>query len=87
MSAIITLLKQQTGVIKMITFYCVGFPDLDRSWNYYGHVQHHEIYMKKEDAEKEAEGKVVSVYEFHARNQAQIDELVRQNRVMLERFS
>ena len=70
----------------MITFYCVGFPDLDRSWNYHGHVQSHKIYMTKEEAEKEAAGKVVSVHEFKARTQAQIDALVKQNRVMLERF-
>ena len=70
----------------MITFYCVGFPDLDRSWNYYGHVQNHEIYMSKEEAEKEAAGKVVSVHEFQARNQAHIDSLVLQHERMIASF-
>lgn len=70
----------------MITFYCVGFPDLDRSWNWYGHVQNHEIYMTKEEAEKEALGKIVSVHEFQARNQAHIDSLVLQHERMLEFF-
>ena len=40
----------------------------------------------KEDAEKEATGKVVSVHEFHARNQAHIDSLVLQHERMLARF-
>ena len=70
----------------MITFYCVGFPDLDHSWNCFGHVQNHEIYMTKEEAEKEEEGKVVAVHEFHARNQAQIDSLISQHERMLARF-
>ena len=70
----------------MITFYCVGFPDLDRSWNCYGHVQNHPIFINKEDAEKEAAGKVVSVYEFEARNQAHIDSLVMQHERMMTSF-
>ena len=70
----------------MITFYCVGFPDLDRSFNAFGHVQNHKIYMTKEEAEKEALGKIVSVHEFHAINQAQIDSLVLQHEIMLSRF-
>ena len=70
----------------MITFYCVGFPDLDRTFYRFGHVQNHEIYMSKEEAEKEAEGKVVSVYEFQARNQAHIDSLVLQHERMIASF-
>ena len=52
----------------MITFYCVGFPDLARSFYTFGHVQNHPIYMNKDEAEKEAADKVVSVYEFQARS-------------------
>ena len=70
----------------MITFYCVGFPDLDRSWNCYGHVQNSPIFLDKKEAEKEAAGKVVSVYEFKARNQAHLDSLINQNKRMLESF-
>ena len=35
----------------MAVFYCVGFPDLDRAWNLHGHVQNHEVYTNKADAE------------------------------------
>ena len=70
----------------MITFYCVGFPDLDRSFNNFGHVQNHPIYMSKDEAEKEAAGKVVSVHEFQARNQAHIDSLVLQHERMIASF-
>ena len=70
----------------MITFYCVGFPDLANCFARHGHVQNHPIYMNKEDAEKEAEGKVVSVYEFHARNQAHNDSLVLQHERMMASF-
>lgn len=70
----------------MITFYCVGFPDLANCFARHGHVQNHPIYMNNEDAEKEAECKVVSVYEFHARNQAHIDSLVLQHERMMASF-
>ncbi len=70
----------------MITFYCVGFPDLANCFARHGHVQNHPIYMNKEDAEKEAAGKVVSVYEFEARNQAHIESLVSQYEMMLASF-
>mgnify|MGYP003616592999 CR=1 FL=1 len=70
----------------MITFYCVGFPDLDRSFNAFCHVQDHKIYLDKNEAEKEVAGKVVAVHEFHARNQAQIDSLISQHERMLARF-
>ena len=70
----------------MITFYCVGFPDLDRSFYTFGHVQNHPVYMSKDDAEKEAEGKVVSVHEFKARNQAHIDSLALQHERMSASF-
>lgn len=70
----------------MITFYCVGFPDLSQCFARHGHVQKHPVYMSKEEAEKEATGKVVSVYEFQARNQAHIDSLVLQHERMLARF-
>ena len=70
----------------MITFYCVGFPDLAQCFARHGHVQNHYIYMSKDEAEKEAEGKVVSVYEFQARNQAHIDSLVLQHERMIASF-
>ena len=70
----------------MITFYCVGFPDLANCFARHGHVQNHPVYMSKEEAEKEAAGKVVSVHEFQARNQAHIDSLVLQHERMLSRF-
>lgn len=70
----------------MITFYCVGFPDLESCFTRYGHVQNHPIYMSREDAEKEAAGKVVSVYEFEARNQAHINSLVLQHERMVASF-
>ena len=70
----------------MITFYCVGFHDLDQCVARHDHVHKHPIYTSKEDAEKEATGKVVSVHEFHARNQAHIDSLVLQHERMLARF-
>ena len=70
----------------MITFYCVGFPDLVRSFYTFGNVQNHPVYMSKEEAEKEAAGKVVYVHEFQARNQAHIDSLVLQHERMTARF-
>ena len=70
----------------MITFYCVGFPDLNSSFNNFGHVNNHPIFLSKADAEKEAAGKVVSVYEFEARNQAHIESLVSQYEMMLASF-
>ena len=70
----------------MITFYCVGFPDLDRRFNNFGHVQNHPIYMNKDEAEKEAAGKVVGVHEFQARNQAHIDSLISQHERMTANF-
>ena len=70
----------------MITFYCVGFPDLSQCFARYGHVQNHEIYMNKDEAEKEAAGKVVSVHEFQARSQAHIDSLVLQHERMIASF-
>ena len=70
----------------MITFYCVGFPDLAQCFARNGHVQNHPIFLNKEDAEKEAAGNVVSVYEFEARNQAHIDSLVLQHERMLSSF-
>ena len=70
----------------MITFYCVGFPDLAQCFARHGHVQNHPVYMSKEEAEKEAFEKVVSVHEFQARNQAHIDSLVLQHERMLSSF-
>lgn len=70
----------------MATFYCVGFPDLANCFARHGHVQNHPVYMSKEEAEKEAFGKVVSVYEFQARNQAHIDSLVLQHERMMSSF-
>lgn len=52
----------------MAAFYCVGFPDLDRAWNFHGHIQGHEVYTNKADAEKANEGKVTMVHEFYVRD-------------------
>ena len=67
----------------MIKFYCVGFPDLTQCFARHGHVQSHRVYLSKDEAEKEAEGKVISVHEFQARNQAHVDCLVSQYNRML----
>ena len=70
----------------MIKFYCVGFPDLTQCFARHGHVQSHRVYLSKDEAEKESAGKVVSVYEFEARNQAHIDSLVMQHERMMVSF-
>ena len=70
----------------MALFYCVGFPDLDRSWNYYGHVSNHPIYLTKLEAEKANEGKVTMVHEFYVKDSlfnATIDRLTNQHENML----
>jgi len=69
----------------MATFYCVGFPDLDRAWNFHGHVQNHEVYLSKADAEKANEGKVTMVHEFYVRD-ALFDPTIARLRDMRERF-
>ena len=74
----------------MALFYCVGFPDLDRSWNYYGHVNNHPIYLNRSEADKANEGKVTMVHEFYVRDalfQKTIDALVKQHALMLSRGS
>ena len=52
----------------MAKFYCVGFHDLSRAWNFYGHVQNHEVYASKEEAEKANEGKITMVHEFYVKD-------------------
>ena len=69
----------------MATFYCVGFPDLDRAWNLHGHVQSHEVYTNKADAEKANEGKITMVHEFYVRD-VQFDATIARLRDMHERF-
>ena len=52
----------------MAYFYCVGFPDLARAWNNYGHVQNHEVFTCKQDAEKANEGLITCVHEFYVKD-------------------
>lgn len=52
----------------MSIFFCVGFQDLDRAWNFYGHVQQHPVYLTRADAEKANEGKVTMIHEFYVRD-------------------
>ena len=73
----------------MATFYCVGFPDLDRAWNFHGHVQNHEVYLSKDDAEKANEGKITIVHEFYVRDNmldATIERLNTQHRLFIGSF-
>ena len=69
----------------MATFYCVGFPDLDRAWNFHGHVQNHEIFTNKADAEKANEGKITMIHEFYVRD-VLFDATIARLRDMHERF-
>ena len=72
----------------MALFYCVGFPDLDRSWNYHGHVSNHPIYLNRSDAEKANVGKVTMVHEFYIRDalfSQTIAALIKQHEIMLSR--
>lgn len=70
----------------MAYFYCVGFPDLSRSWDLHGHVQNHPVYMT---AEKANEGKITMVHEFYVRDfllNATIDRLTKQHENMLAKI-
>ena len=74
----------------MAFFYCVGFPDLSRSWNLHGHVSNHPVYTNKLDAEKANEGKITVVHEFYVKDSlftSTIERLTRQHENMLERFN
>ena len=52
----------------MALFYCVGFPDLSRTWTQHGHVSNHEVFTCKQDAEKANEGLVTMVHEFYVKD-------------------
>lgn len=52
----------------MATFYCVGFPDLSYSWNRFGRVDNHEVFLTEEEAKKANEGKITCVHEFYVRD-------------------
>lgn len=52
----------------MAYFYCVGFPDLARSWSFHGHVSNHEVFTCKKDAEKANEGLIACVHEFYVKD-------------------
>ena len=52
----------------MAYFYCVGFPDLSRTWAQHGHVDNHEVYLCKQDAEKANEGLITCVHEFYVKD-------------------
>ena len=70
----------------MAFFYCVGFPDLSRSWDLHGHVSNHPVYMTKQDAEKAREGKITMVHEFYVKDSllvGTIDRLTKQYENML----
>ncbi len=69
----------------MAVFYCVGFPDLDRAWNLHGHVQSHEVYTNKADAEKANEWKVTMVHEFYVSDEL-FDVSISRLRDMRKRF-
>jgi hypothetical protein len=69
-STIINSSKRTTkqGVTKMALFYCVGFPDLSSAWTRYGHVDNHEVYLCKQEAEKANEGLITCVHEFYVKD-------------------
>ena len=73
----------------MATFYCVGFPDLDRAWNFHGHVQNHPVFLNKADAEKANEGKVTMIHEFYVRDsllESTVERLNAQHKQFIESF-
>ena len=73
----------------MALFYCVGFPDLDRSWNYYGHVSNHPVYLTRQDAEKANEGKITMIHEFYVRDSllaGTVERLTKQHENMLAKI-
>ena len=49
----------------MAYFYCVGFPDLSRTWAQHGHVDNHEVYLCKQDAEEANKWLITWVHEFY----------------------
>ena len=74
----------------MAYFYCVGFPDLSRSWDLHGHVSNHPVYMTKQDAEKANDGKITMVHEFYVRDYllaGTVERLTKQRENMLARFN
>lgn len=52
----------------MAYFYCVGFPELSRTWTQHGHVDSHDVYLCKQDAEKANEGLITCVHEFYIKD-------------------
>ena len=73
----------------MSCFYCVGFPDLSRSWDLHGHVQNHPVYLTKQDAEKANDGKITMIHEFYVRDSllnATIERLTKQHENMLAKI-
>jgi hypothetical protein len=73
----------------MAFFYCVGFPELSRSWDLYGHVSCHPVYTNKLDAEKANEGKITMIHEFYVRDSllaGTVERLTKQRENMLKRF-
>ena len=69
-STIINSSKRTTkqGVNKMAYFYCVGFPDLSRTWAQHGHVDNHKVYLCKQDAERANKGLITCVHEFYIKD-------------------
>ena len=73
----------------MAFFYCVGFPDLSRSWNLHGHVSNHPVYITRQDAEKANEGKITMVHEFYVKDHllaGTIERLTKQYENMLTKI-
>ena len=73
----------------MAYFYCVGFPDLSRSWELHGHVSNHPVYLTDQDAEKANEGKITMIHEFYVRDSllnATIERLTKQHENMLAKI-
>lgn len=73
----------------MAYFYCVGFPDLSRSWDLHGHVSNHPVYLTKQEAEKANEGKITMIHEFYVKDSllnATIERLTKQHKNMLARI-
>lgn len=64
----------------MIAFYCVGFHDLSYTWNRFGHVCGHEIFMTEDEAKKANSGLVTMVHEFYVGDQKSMDRIIECNK-------
>lgn len=74
----------------MAYFYCVGFPDLSRSWDLHGHVSNHPVYLTRQDAETANVGMITMVHEFYVKDlllAGTVERLTKQYENMLARFN